>query len=322
VNVELCEEAVTFGATVAAALQSAGGDELLYRAEAEPSQRARLVGPVLGELGVWDLDPRSGVEELEAAAAVCRSAGWCAAPDLVAERLCRPRDGSSPGVVMVGATVPRAALAGLEPGWTACTVDGGRRAVTGWRSAGSPRSSAFVVDIDLGEPVPPSAATGDAARAAAREVALGLALGGWTLLGMLERAMAVTREHVSERRQFGRALADFQGVQFQLTDAEVERAGAEEVGKYALWSLESGQPSVVEDALAFRLAALDAADVVFRTAHQLHGAIGFCDETVLSWLSRYSTALRRCPTDVTDTAAALEARVGRRGLPGLFGGMG
>ena len=34
---------------------------------------------------------------------------------------------------------------------------------------------------------------------------------------------------------------------------------------------------------------------MFRVAHQLHGAIGFCDETTLSWVSRYSQPLRRLP---------------------------
>ncbi len=49
----------------------------------------------------------------------------------------------------------------------------------------------------------------------------------------------------------------------------------------------------INDALASRLAAIEAAEVVFRVCHQLHGAVGFCDETTLSWLSRYSQPLRR-----------------------------
>ena len=43
------------------------------------------------------------------------------------------------------------------------------------------------------------------------------------------------------------------------------------------------------------MAAIEAAEVVFRVCHQLHGAVGFCDETTLSWLSRYSQPLRRLP---------------------------
>ena len=94
-------------------------------------------------------------------------------------------------------------------------------------------------------------------------------------------------------------------MQFQLTDAEVERAAVEELAKYALWSIQAGQPEALDDALALRLAAIEAAEIVFRVAHQLHGAIGFCDETPLSWLSRYSQPLRRLPFGLSATRSTL-----------------
>ncbi len=61
------------------------------------------------------------------------------------------------------------------------------------------------------------------------------------------------------------------------------------------------RPHAVDDALALRMAAIEAADVVFRVCHQLHGAVGFCDETTLSWLSRYSQPLRRLPFGLSAT---------------------
>ena len=75
---------------------------------------------------------------------------------------------------------------------------------------------------------------------------------------------------------------------------------------------------VLDDALALRVAALEAAEIVFRVAHQLHGAIGFCDETALSWVSRASIPLRRLPLGLSATRAELTRRIGRRGLTGLF----
>ena len=51
---------------------------------------------------------------------------------------------------------------------------------------------------------------------------------------MLDRAVELTIAHVSLRKQFGQPLSTFQGVQFQLTDAEVERSGLEILAKYAL----------------------------------------------------------------------------------------
>jgi alkylation response protein AidB-like acyl-CoA dehydrogenase len=150
------------------------------------------------------------------------------------------------------------------------------------------------------------------------EVALAVALPCWTLLGMLDRAMEMTRSYVLDRQQFGQQLSRFQSVQFQLTDAEVERVGVEELAKYALWSIEVGRPEALDDALALRLAAIEAAEVVFRICHQLHGAIGFCDETPLSWLSRHSQPLRRLPTSPAATRADLADRLAAEGLVGLY----
>ena len=78
------------------------------------------------------------------------------------------------------------------------------------------------------------------------------------------------------------------------------------------------RPEALDDALALRLAALEAAEVVFRVCHQLHGAVGFCDETTLSWLSRYSQPLRRLPFGLSATRDQLTRQVGRRGLAGLY----
>jgi alkylation response protein AidB-like acyl-CoA dehydrogenase len=137
---------------------------------------------------------------------------------------------------------------------------------------------------------------------------------------MLDRAIDLTRSHVLVREQFGQPLAAYQGVQFQLTDAEVERCGVEVLAKYALWSVQAGSDDALDDALALRLAVIEAAETVFRVAHQLHGAIGFCDETTLSWVSRYSQPLRRLPLGLSATREALTCRLGRRGLTGLFQG--
>lgn len=154
--------------------------------------------------------------------------------------------------------------------------------------------------------------------AGGRDVAPGLVLPCWTLLGMLDRAVELTVAHVTLRTQFGQSLASFQGVQFQLTDAEVERTGLDILAKHALWSIATDQPGAIEDALALRMAGLEAADVVFRVCHQLHGAVGFCDETTLSWLSRYSQPLRRLPFGLSGTRDHLTRAAGHHGLAGLF----
>jgi hypothetical protein len=311
-NLELDENATEFGRVVRDAIGAAGGDELVQRAEVDPASRASLVEPVLGELGVWDLDPRSGPAELEAAAAVCRSAGYWAVPYPVAERLASTREGSEDAVAVVDPAAPRAAAAWLDLRWSAVTLEGWRSIAQPKPALSDPRTSGFVCDLEL------HSAGEESSDAPRRDVALALALPCWTLLGMMERAMQAAREHVLVREQFGQPLAGFQDVQFKFTDAEVERAGTEILAKYALWSIATDAPGARDDALALRLAAIEAAEVVFRVTHQVQGATGFCDESVQSWLSRYSQPLRRLPYGVSATREQLETSLGRVGLVGIF----
>ena len=299
---ELSTEAVEFGQQALRAFEVAGGDHLVQRAEADPDNRAALTDGVLAELGAWELDPRDDADSLEAAAALCRSAGYWALPYPVAERLARPADAD--GLIVVSDTQPAAAVHGIDAKWATVTVGGTRSIVTG-RHGTAP---AFVAGLELA----PLAGDGTA------DVALALVLPCWTLLGMLDRALHLTVTHVQSRQQFGQPLARFQSVQFQLTDGEVERAGLEMLAKHALWSVGTQRADAIEDALALRTAALEAAEVVFRVTHQLHGAVGFCDETTLSWLSRYSQPLRRLPFGLSATRDLLSRRVGRTGLAGLY----
>ena len=301
---ELSEDAREYGRQALRAFESAGGDELVQRAEADPALREQLVGPALAELGAWELDPRNDADGLEAAATLCRSAGYWALPYPVAERLAAPCDLDVDGLVVVTGPRPAGTLADLGSRWAAIDLDGVRSKVAGIGPAGP----GFVAELELIELDTSGAA----------DVALALVLPCWTLLGMLDRAIDLTVAHISLRKQFGQTLSSFQGVQFQLTDAEVERSGVDILAKYALWSIATGRPEALDDALALRVAALEAAEVVFRVCHQLHGAVGFCDETTLSWLSRYSQPLRRLPLGLSATRAALLDVAGTRGLTGLF----
>jgi 3-oxo-4-pregnene-20-carboxyl-CoA dehydrogenase alpha subunit len=235
VNIDLSEEALAYGTAARQALAAAGEEPL-------------AVDAALKELGAWDLDAGGNADDLEAAAALCRAAGYCGIDHPVADRL-----------TVLSAPQPADALGPLR-----------------------------------------------------------IVLPCWTLLGMLDRAIDLTVEHVKARQQFGQPLSQFQGVQFQLTDAEVERSGLDILAKYALWSIQAGHPGAADDALALRVAALEAAEVVFRVAHQLHGAMGFCDESPLSWLSRRSQQFRREPHGLSVTRALLMHQIGERGLTGLF----
>ena len=307
-EIDLSNETLEYGQTVRRAIGDAGGDMLVRNAEARPAEREQVVVSLLGSLGAWELEPRKSPDDLEAAAVVCRNVGYWGVPYPVAERLARPMDLETDGLVVLGEGAPSAAVAATSVRWTAVTLDGRRSQATVPPDSRGPRQSWFVVPLELDH-------LDDRGQA---DVALALTLPCWTLLGMLDRALGMTREYVLGRHQFGHPLSSFQGVQFQMTDAEVERIGLGELAKYALWSCAARPDEALADALALRGAAIEAAETVFRGAHQLHGAIGFCDESALSWLSRYSQPLRRVPFGLSETQEHLAARIGRRGLAGLF----
>jgi hypothetical protein len=301
---DLSADAKEYGKQALRAFEAAGGDQLVQQAEAKPDLRETLAGPVLSELGAWELDPRTDADGLEAAAALCRSAGYWALPYPVAERLAKPTDLDVDGLIVVADNRPSGVVVGLGSEWAAVSLDGARSRVVGQGAAGP----GFVAELEL------SAIDDNGVG----DIALGLVLPCWTLLGMLDRAIELTVAHVSLRKQFGQPLSSFQGVQFQLTDAEVERSGLDVLAKYALWSIGADRPEAVDDALALRMSAIEAAEIVFRVCHQLHGAVGFCDETTLSWLSRYSQPLRRLPSGLSATRDLLARRAGGHGLTGLY----
>ena len=66
------------------------------------------------------------------------------------------------------------------------------------------------------------------------------------------------------------------------------------------------------------MAGQSSAEQVLRSAHQLHGAMGFTDEVNLSWLSKASQAVRRLPEPVHRTAAILVEVSGPQGV-GMLG---
>jgi alkylation response protein AidB-like acyl-CoA dehydrogenase len=112
-----------------------------------------------------------------------------------------------------------------------------------------------------------------------------LSLGRCLQIGAaLEAALELSLRYVQDRRQFGRALAQFQAIQHSLAIAAEEVAACAAITDFAL------AQAAREDIAGARLASmLDAAalvaaravDVVCDACHQVHGAIGFTREYAL-----------------------------------------
>lgn len=309
-NGRLSEEVIGLEQVLRKQLRDAGGVDVLRRAVADPAAREKA-GALLDVAGVWELDPRGEGIELEAAAVAARAAGAVALPYPVAERLARR--GPAGATMLVSTTGPRrvAAHADLPLDWSAVDLTGALYEVAG--PASEPlgtRLGPFVAEVTV-------RATGERDEQTA---ALVSTLQSWWLLGLLRAAFADTLQYTGERQQFGRVLRDFQALRFQLADHEVALAGLEELAKHTLWSVrENDGAEALTDALALRLCALEAAGVVLRGAHQMHGAMGFTDEVDISWLSRASQPVRRLPEGETQTNDLLVAALGRTGYAGITG---
>ncbi|OMB93507.1 acyl-CoA dehydrogenase [Mycobacterium sp. NS-7484] len=111
----------------------------------------------------------------------------------------------------------------------------------------------------------------------------------------LDRAVALSIEHVASRVQFGRPLSKFQTIQNLISDAAAEAALGRAATEAALHTaVETDWQSAHLDfqIATARSCAGHAASVVTRNAHQVHGAIGTTREHRLHEYTRAALAWR------------------------------
>lgn len=107
----------------------------------------------------------------------------------------------------------------------------------------------------------------DAGRIGIAALSLGLARGAF------EQALAYT----AQRRQFGKAIAEFQGVHFQLSDLATQLEAARHLTYHAAWLSQTGRPFGKEAAMA-KLFCSELATRATIAAIQLHGGYGYTKE--------------------------------------------
>jgi alkylation response protein AidB-like acyl-CoA dehydrogenase len=129
------------------------------------------------------------------------------------------------------------------------------------------------------------------------------ALLGAELVGVAERALEVTIEHVRDRRQFGRPIGAFQAVKHHLADVYLATERARSLVRGALAGDPLGRPEGVlaREAAMAKAAASEAALGAVRTGIQLTGALGTTAEHPLPWLlgrARSGAPLLGGPTEL------------------------
>jgi alkylation response protein AidB-like acyl-CoA dehydrogenase len=93
-------------------------------------------------------------------------------------------------------------------------------------------------------------------------------------LGMAQGAFAASLQYSQQRKQFGRTISAFQGIQFKLADMATEIDGARLLTHRAAWMKDRGMKTTLESSMA----KLHASEVAVRVANecvQIHGGYGY-----------------------------------------------
>ena len=306
-NTELPQDITDFAAVAIKRLARLGGPPAALRAETDDGVRL-AARDALTEVGAFDLDVRSGSDDLLAAAVLCQAAGATALPYPLVEKLLTI-DGAR--LSLVNPQAPRIDHGDLTGAWLAADLDGTR-----YQVRPAPRTTA-----KLGPFLVPATLSAPDGTVPAADVNLHLVLGSWRILGAVQQALDIATQHVQARVQFGKPLADFQAVRFTVADAAVAVRGLHELAKYTLCRPETVPAQTLSaDALVLRLKAAETARQVLRTAHQLLGALGFCDESDVSVLDRHTQPLIRLPLSPEALALRLIPDVHDGSFETLFNG--
>jgi alkylation response protein AidB-like acyl-CoA dehydrogenase len=108
---------------------------------------------------------------------------------------------------------------------------------------------------------------------------------GAQMLGLAQGALDHTVRYVQQREQFGRPVATFQGVQFQIAEMATEIEAARLLVYNAARLKQTGEPFVVKAAMA-KLFASETAQRVASRCIDLHGGYGFTTEYPVEKLYR------------------------------------
>ena len=100
---------------------------------------------------------------------------------------------------------------------------------------------------------------------------------GAQMIGVAQGALDATLKYVRERKQFGRPIGDFQGVQFQLAQAATELEASRLLVYNAARLRDAGRPYTIEGGMA-KLYSSQAAERITSLCVELFGGYGYTKE--------------------------------------------
>lgn len=105
-------------------------------------------------------------------------------------------------------------------------------------------------------------------------------------LGGAALALETAQAHLATRRQFGRALGEFQGLQWRLADMATELDAARLMVRRAAHALDAGSPKATQYCAMAKRFATDAGFEIANQALQLHGGYGYLRDYPLERIVR------------------------------------
>jgi alkylation response protein AidB-like acyl-CoA dehydrogenase len=94
-----------------------------------------------------------------------------------------------------------------------------------------------------------------------------------TAVGVFERAVRITAGYLSERKQFDRPIATFQGATLRAADAYIDTEAIRVTSWSAIWRLADGREARDELAIA-KFWVADGGQRVAHACQHLHGGMG------------------------------------------------
>jgi alkylation response protein AidB-like acyl-CoA dehydrogenase len=105
-------------------------------------------------------------------------------------------------------------------------------------------------------------------------------------LGGARKALEAAQEYVTTRKQFGKAIGEFQALQFRLADMATELEAARLMVLRGAWAIDTGHPEKTKWCAMAKRFATDACFQIADEALQLHGGYGYLKDYPLEQIVR------------------------------------
>jgi acyl-CoA dehydrogenase len=115
---------------------------------------------------------------------------------------------------------------------------------------------------------------------------------GAAAVGFAQRALEASVRYSKSRRQFGRAIGEFQGIQFKLAEMATELEAARLLVCQAAWAHDCGSADAKQKSSMAKFYATEAAQRVVDQGLQIHGGTGVVVGNIMERLYRDVRALR------------------------------